>query len=136
MEQRSLPAATIPTSQSQRARGSIILAHEVPHPSGAFSGRSRLLALPEHELCREVYRGGDLLLVFAERSVPMLPGHESLSPEPADDLPGGLIDSGESELQSVTVEAPPPVGTTPPATLVALAARGKRGAAWRLLHWV
>src|ERR1051326_1884796 len=66
----------------------------------------------------------------------MLPGHEPLSPQPADDLPGGMIESVEGERQSVTIEAPPPVGTTPPVMLVGLAAQGKRGAAWRLLHWV
>ena len=31
---------------------------------------------------------------------------------------------------------PPPVGTTPPETLAAQAAEGKRGAPWRLFHWI
>jgi hypothetical protein len=69
----------------------------------------------------------------------MLPGQEPVSPEPVDDLPDGLIESVEIERQHITVEtseAPPPVGTTPPAALVAPAAQGQRGAAWRLLHWV
>ncbi len=67
----------------------------------------------------------------------MLPGHEPGSPEPFEDLSGGLIESVEAESQTVVSEAPPPpVGTTPPATLVAQAAQGKRGAAWRLLHRV
>lgn len=67
----------------------------------------------------------------------MLPGHEPLSPQPADDLPGGLIEPVESERQGAEPEAPPPpVGTTPPAALAALAAQGRRGAAWRLLHWI
>ncbi len=55
----------------------------------------------------------------------MLPDHDPLSPQPADNLPGLL-----------TEREAPPVGTTPPAALVAQAAQGKRGAAWRLLHWI
>jgi hypothetical protein len=52
-------------------------------------------------------------------------------------MPGGLIDSMELERQTGGTEAlPPPVGTTPPAALAAQAARGRRGAAWRLLHWI
>jgi hypothetical protein len=66
----------------------------------------------------------------------MLPDHESSSPQPADDLPGGLIDSTAPEGQSAALAGPPPVGTTPPAALAALAAQGKRGAAWRLFHWI
>ncbi|MBE3561292.1 MAG: HEAT repeat domain-containing protein, partial [Ktedonobacteraceae bacterium] len=31
---------------------------------------------------------------------------------------------------------PPPVGTTPPQILATEAASGRRGAAWRLLHWI
>jgi HEAT repeat protein len=33
-------------------------------------------------------------------------------------------------------EAPPPVGITPPVVLARDAAAGRRGAAWRLLHWI
>ncbi len=66
----------------------------------------------------------------------MLPGQEPVSPEPADDLPGHLMESTEREDQSSADEAPPPVGAAPPASLVTPAAQGKRGAAWRLLHWV
>ncbi|HLW00756.1 MAG TPA: HEAT repeat domain-containing protein [Ktedonobacterales bacterium] len=64
----------------------------------------------------------------------MLPGHE---PQPSDDAPGDLIEPFDVERQTGVPEAPPPpVGTTPPATLAALAAQGRRGAAWRLLHWI
>lgn len=67
----------------------------------------------------------------------MLPGREPSSPQPFDDLPGGLIETVPPENQSAAPEAPPPpVGTTPPRALVAQAAQGKRGAAWRLLHWI
>ncbi|HEY7350635.1 MAG TPA: HEAT repeat domain-containing protein [Ktedonobacterales bacterium] len=67
----------------------------------------------------------------------MLSGHESVSSRPSDDLPDDLIEPGASENQNAAPETPPPpVGTTPPAELVELAAQGKRGAAWRLLHWI
>ncbi|HEU5367568.1 MAG TPA: hypothetical protein VFU69_03855 [Ktedonobacterales bacterium] len=64
----------------------------------------------------------------------MLPGHEPSFP-PADDLPGGPMQPGAPERPDAADEAPP-VGTTPPAQLAALAVQGKRGAAWRLLHWI
>lgn len=64
----------------------------------------------------------------------MLPGHEPSFP-PADDLPGGPMEPGAPERPDAADEAPP-VGTTPPAQLAALAVQGKRGAAWRLLHWI
>ncbi len=41
-----------------------------------------------------------------------------------------------TEQQAVPEPPPPPVGTTPPAMLVAQAAQGRRGAAWRLFHWI
>jgi hypothetical protein len=67
----------------------------------------------------------------------MLSDHEPVSQQPAEVVPGGLIESMEIESQMVVSEAPPPpVGTTPPVTLAALAAEGSRGAAWRLLHWI
>lgn len=64
----------------------------------------------------------------------MLPPHESSSPQPLSDAPDDAI---FSVGQAAVPEAPPPpVGTTPPDELVAAAAQGKRGAAWRLLHWI
>ena len=66
----------------------------------------------------------------------MLPGHEPSYSPPPDDLPDGVIESVELERERITIEVTPPVGTTPPATLVALAAQGRRGAAWRLLHGI
>ena len=45
-----------------------------------------------------------------------------------------LSESGEQ--QGIPETPPPPVGITPPATLVALAAEGRRGAAWRVFHWI
>lgn len=39
-------------------------------------------------------------------------------------------------LEQSTVEAPPPVGVTPPQILAQEAAGGRRGAAWRLMHWI
>ncbi len=64
----------------------------------------------------------------------MLPDQEPSFP-PADDLPGGSMAPDTSARQDSADEAPP-VGTTPPAQLAALAVQGKRGAAWRLLHWI
>ncbi len=46
------------------------------------------------------------------------PAHESMVPEPP------------------TADVAPPVGITPPQVLAQRAAAGRRGAAWRLLHWL
>jgi len=40
------------------------------------------------------------------------------------------------EQQQPPVDAAPPVGITPPQVLAQDAAAGRRGAAWRLLHWI
>jgi HEAT repeat protein len=66
----------------------------------------------------------------------MLPGQEPSFPPPADDLPDGLMPHPAPERRDAASDMPPPVGTTPPAQLAALAVQGKRGAAWRLLHWI
>ncbi len=44
--------------------------------------------------------------------------------------------SGSPEQRDAPDAPPPPVGDTPPALLAAQAAEGKRGAAWRLFHWI
>lgn len=62
----------------------------------------------------------------------MASGQEPPFSRPADDLPGGLM---QPERRDAADEAPP-VGTTPPVQLAELAVQGKRGAAWRLLHWL
>ena len=48
--------------------------------------------------------------------------------QPSRSGPAGQPDAPDSP--------PPPVGTAPPALLAAQAAEGKRGAAWRLFHWI
>jgi hypothetical protein len=64
----------------------------------------------------------------------MLPSYE---PSPTEPVPDALVNPHSSLGQDATPEAPPPpVGTTPLVELVADAAQGKRGAAWRLLHWI
>jgi hypothetical protein len=65
----------------------------------------------------------------------MQTGHEPSFSQPPDDLPDSVIESVELE-ERISIDVPPPVGTTPPLTLVSLAAQGKRGAAWRLLYRV
>lgn len=40
------------------------------------------------------------------------------------------------EQQPLTESPPPPVGVTPPQVLARAASEGRRGAAWRLLHWI
>src|SRR6266702_8691344 len=40
------------------------------------------------------------------------------------------------EQQQSPVDVAPPVGITPPQVLAQDAAAGRRGAAWRLLHWI
>src|SRR6185312_14815467 len=40
------------------------------------------------------------------------------------------------EQQQPPVDVAPPVGITPPQVLAQDAAAGRRGAAWRLLHWI
>lgn len=44
--------------------------------------------------------------------------------------------AGPAGQQDAPETPPPPVGSTPPATLAAQAAEGRRGAAWRLFHWI
>lgn len=44
--------------------------------------------------------------------------------------------SGLDGQQGTPEPAPPSVGATPPAELVVQAAQGRRGAAWRLFHWM
>ncbi|HEU5200254.1 MAG TPA: HEAT repeat domain-containing protein [Ktedonobacterales bacterium] len=44
--------------------------------------------------------------------------------------------SGPDGQQDAPETPPPPVGSTPPATLAAQAAEGRRAAAWRLFHWI
>src|SRR5712692_3826313 len=39
-------------------------------------------------------------------------------------------------LEKAPADVPPPVGITPPQILAQDAAAGRRGAAWRLLHWI
>ena len=60
---------------------------------------------------------------------------ESLLP-PDDALPEREMPFPESGVPAAPETPPPPVGTTPPETLAAQAAEGKRGAAWRLFHWI
>jgi hypothetical protein len=65
----------------------------------------------------------------------MLPSQEP-SP-PFEPLPDTAQECSQPVNQEATPEAPPPpVGTTPAAELVVAAAQDKRGAAWRLLHWI
>lgn len=67
----------------------------------------------------------------------MLPPQESEPSPLGEPLPDTALDASPLANQDGLPEAPsPPVGTTPAAELVAAAAQGKRGAAWRLLHWI
>ncbi len=55
-----------------------------------------------------------------------------------DPLPRVKIESPRdtTPLEKAPADVPPPVGITPPQILAQDAAAGRRGAAWRLLHWI
>jgi hypothetical protein len=63
---------------------------------------------------------------------------------PADFTPDTTKTSAEPQLsqppltplEQAAADAPPPIGVTPPQILAQEAAAGRRGAAWRLLHWI
>jgi hypothetical protein len=67
----------------------------------------------------------------------MQPAQQPLSSSLSDNVPGVPANfSGPNGQQGAPEPTPPPVGTAPPATLVAQAAQGRRGSAWRLFHWL
>src|SRR5579885_1257569 len=67
----------------------------------------------------------------------MCPLHDLFAASHAHARPGAASESAMPESQNTAPEQPvPPIGTAQPASLVAGAVEGKRGAAWRLFHWI
>jgi hypothetical protein len=67
----------------------------------------------------------------------MHPLHDFFAPSRANTRPDSVPEPVIPESQGAAPGIPvPPVGPARPASLVAAAAEGKRGAAWRLFHWI
>lgn len=67
----------------------------------------------------------------------MCPLHDLFASSHAHARPGAASESATPESQNAAPEQPvPPIGTAQPTSLVASAVEGKRGAAWRLFHWI
>jgi hypothetical protein len=67
----------------------------------------------------------------------MRPLHDFFASSHADDRADAAPEPAMPENRDAAPDTPvPPIGTAHPASLVAAAAEGKRGSAWRLFHWI